>query len=208
MKKNMAINMLILHFLFFKILDLFIRLNNTVVDCKDEEDCSTNLVVKIAAVTLPEVLRVAKAASNKIQVFDSLRIFHETECHSHIKNVAINIYINPIHFLFFKFLDPFIRLNNTVVSCKDCNMDLVAKVAAVTLPEVSRVAKVGDNKVQILSDNIEVAERKAVSGVESRKEFLQFSEAKLCCAMAVVECLGICYNCYDTLKLELTNRRK
>lgn len=110
-------------------------------------------------------------------------------------------------FFFFKFLDPFICLNNTMVDCKNCSTDLVAKVAAVTLPEVSEVAKVGgSNKVQVLSDNIEVAGRKAASGVEgisSRKEFLQFSGAKLCCAMAVVECLGICYKRYDILKLDL-----
>lgn len=90
-----------------------------------------------------------------------------------------------------------------MVDCKDCSTDLVAKVAAVTLPEVSEVAKVGGNKVQVLSNNIEVAGRKAASGVESHKEFLQFSGAKLCCAMAVVERLGICYKRYDTLKLDL-----
>lgn len=56
-------------FSFFNILDPFIRLNNTIVDCKEGKDCSTDLVTKIAVGTLPEVLGVVKAASNKVQVF-------------------------------------------------------------------------------------------------------------------------------------------
>lgn len=42
------------------------------------------------------------------------------------------------------------------------------------------MVKAKGNKVQVLSDNIEVAKRKA-SGVESCKKFLQFSRVELCC---------------------------
>lgn len=71
-------------FSFFKILDPFIRLNNTIVDCKKGKDCSTELT-KIAAGTLPEVSGMVKVASNKVQLVYFLRIFHEIECHSCIK---------------------------------------------------------------------------------------------------------------------------
>lgn len=97
---------------------------------------------------------------------------------------------------------------STVGNCKGGKDRSMAKVTAVTLPEASGMAKAGGNKVQVLSDNIEVVERKAASG-EFGKEFLQSSGVKLCCTTAVMERLGICYKRYDTLKLErLANRQE
>lgn len=130
-----------------------------------------------------------KIEYEKKTVFGFLGIFHEIECHLNVKDVAINVLIMYVSFY------PFIRLTST-----DCKGNKYCRVTAVTLPEVLRVVKVGGNKVQVLSDNIEVAERRAASG-ESRKEFLQFSEVELCCTTAM-ERLGICYKYYDTLKLE------
>jgi len=103
-------------------------------------------------------------------------------------------------FFFYKFLDSFIRLSNTVGECQDYSTDSVAKVAAVMLLEVLGVVKARGNKVQVLLDNIEVAGCKAASEVEFRKESLQFSGVELCCAVAVMERLGICYKRYDILK--------
>jgi len=74
------------------------------------------------------------------------------------------------------------------MDCKDCSKENISEVTT------------GGNKAQVLSDNIEVVERKAVSWVEG-KDFLQLSGVKLCCSTAAMECLGICYK-YYTLKLE------
>lgn len=110
-------------------------------------------------------------------------------------------------FSFLKFFYRFIRWDSIastrVTDCKGskhCSMDLTTMVV-VMLPEV-QVAKAEDNKVQVLSDNIEVAGHKVAFEVESCKELLQFSGAKLFCAVVMMERLGICYKCYDILKLE------
>ncbi|KYN18021.1 hypothetical protein ALC57_09666 [Trachymyrmex cornetzi] len=69
--------------------------------------------------------------------------------------------------------------------------------------DCSKVSEVttGSNKAQVLSDNIEVVECKVASWVDFCKEFLQLSGAKLCCATAAMECLGIYYKCYHTLNI-------